>query len=305
MGRRGRQIGSGEHGGLRTLWGLAVSGVVVGLGAAWLVSGGGGSSTRQAPIPSVTDLDLPAGVPSAAAAVEPAPPTLAQEPPDAAAALGILLSGLAGDDPASAWPVLDRASRQRYPTPAAWLQSLADQPRPLTFALGPSRPEAGGVVVEVAATHQPSLDRFRGLVPAQSTSTWRVTDEEGRWRVGAEPLTFVAVLPPDDGARAAAGSWLARLQACDRAGAAGLQAGPDLYGPADLPGLPCSQGGTWAVGEPAALDRVPDPSSYLAAFGAAATAWARVVPVTGPRAGFFATLAPMGDTWRVIGTAVA
>lgn len=301
---------SGRRNGRRRLIGgaLAVAGLAAGLGLAWAVAGRESGTSSRETAPSVTRLVLP-GAPAGDPVAAPAPlPVLAAEPPTPGAALSLLLDALAGPDPAAAWPVLDATGRERFPSPAGWVQSVADRPRPLTFSLGPAVPDPGRpgtVVIEVAATHTASLDRFRGLVPARSVSAWRVHDEGGRWRVEPDPSSFSAVLPPDAGASEAARAWLGRLRACDPGGAAAFQVAPSLYGPADLPGRPCTERGDWSVGAPLPLHRVPDPSTYLAAFGPGAADWARVVLVAGPRTEFLTTLAPLGETWMVVGTAPA
>ena len=50
-----------------------------------------------------------------------------------------------------------------------------------------------------------------------------------------------------------------------------------------------------------------DVESFIAAFGPDLAEWARIVAVDGPRGadgGFFAVVAPVGDDWRVLGTAI-
>jgi hypothetical protein len=40
----------------------------------------------------------------------------------------------------------------------------------------------------------------------------------------------------------------------------------------------------------------------VAAFGPEVGAWARLVPVQGPRSRFSVVVGPLGDAWRVLGT---
>lgn len=291
---------------------MAIVGFVVGVVAVYAVAttSNGDGRARTEPVADGFNLPLeayalPPGQPTADAVGGPL-----TEPADATEALRQVLTALAGGQPEAAYPLLDRASRQTYASPAAWTRAQVDRARPLTFEIGaaqdrPPQSDGATVTIGVTATHEPTLDPFRGLVPARSVSTWQVTREDGAFRVKADPLTMAAVLPGPEAATDAVRAWVARLAACDGTGAQRLQGVADLYGPADLPGKPCTQGGAWTVGTPVTIDQVPDPSTYLAAFGPSVTAWARAVPVRGPASSFLAAVAPLGDGWLVIGTAVA
>lgn len=239
---------------------------------------------------------------------EPEPvPVLDVEPATARAAVAAFLQPLADGTPAGAYPLLDEASRRRYPTLAAWINAQADRATPLTFTVGASRTSAdrpGAFEIDLSATHVSSLDPIRGLVPARSTSTWLVRRENDAWRVSADPLAFRPVLPGDAAATAAVQGWVGLLAACDAPAATALQVTPHLYGPASLARTPCETPGTWTAGEPTGLDRTPDPRAFLAAFGPEVGTWARLVPVRGPAGGFLAAVAPMGDGWQVMGVAV-
>jgi hypothetical protein len=111
-----------------------------------------------------------------------------------------------------------------------------------------------------------------------------------------------ADLPGDGRAPEAVTAWVDRLLGCDRAGAGGLQAVAELYGPADLPELPCRTRGRWTVAAPEPFDAAVEPEAYVAAFGPEVGAWARLVPVQGPGARFSVVVGPVGDAWRVLGT---
>jgi hypothetical protein len=111
-----------------------------------------------------------------------------------------------------------------------------------------------------------------------------------------------ADLPGDDRAPQAVSAWVERLLDCDRAGAAGLQAGAELYGPADLAERPCAERGRWTVAAPEGFDAAVEPEAYVAAFGPEVGAWARLVPVQGPGTRFSVVVGPLGDAWRVLGT---
>ena len=257
--------------------------------------------------PSVTAFSFATTVPAGGPREPEQIPTLGVEPATAPAAVAAFLQPLADGTPAGAYPLLDEASRRRYPTLAAWINAQADRAAPRTFTVGTSRPNPerpGAVEVDLSATHTPSLDPIRGLVPARSSSTWLVRRENDAWRVSADPLAFHPVLPGDAAATAAVQGWVSLLAACDAPAAVALQVTPNLYGPATLARTPCETRGTWTAGEPTGLDRTPDPRAFLAAFGPEVGTWARLVPVRGPAGGFLAAVAPMGDGWQVMGVAV-
>jgi len=298
--------------GRRLLWqtGIVAVGLVLGVGIALAVRGGDAAPVRATQPPSVTRFDFFDGAlpqvtaDSGVATVGAAP---AEEPATAEAAVSLYLRALADGRPETAYPLLDGASRQRYPSTGSWVRAQADLAIPTGFELGPSRSAFGAgeaVEIEVVATHRPSLDPVRGLVPGRSRALWVATREQGAWRVGAQPARAVAILPPDADATMAVSGWVTRLQACDGAGAAASQAGTYLYGPADFVRAPCDVKGAWTVGDPVGLDRTPDPKDYLAAFGPGVGGWTRLVPVDGPGSRFYAVVAPMGDAWQVMGVAV-
>jgi len=234
------------------------------------------------------------------------------EPPDAPAALDAFLRDEATGHPDAAWSLLDSAGHDRWPTVAAWLAAQQDLPLPVAFELnapaGPAGPAdagtpSGSVDLPVDVTRKPSLDPIRGLVAGRSAEMWRVRSENGHWRVAAAPIASRPVLPPDSSAPDAVKGWLDRLSACDQAGAAALQVGPDLLGPADIAAAPCQLKGTWTVDSPVGLDRGGDVQPLLAAYGQGAGAWARLVPVHGTGRNFWAEVAPLGDAWMVVGVA--
>lgn len=255
--------------------------------------------------PSVRSFDFATTVPEAPPRALQEVPALDAEPPTARAAVAAFLQPLADGRPAGAYPLLDGASRRRYPTVASWINAQANRAAPVTFDIGASRAGAGGAVeVDLSATHASSLDAIRGLVPARSTSTWLARLENDAWRVSADPVAFRPVLPADAAATAAVQDWVSRLATCDTPAAVALQVTPNLYGPANLARTPCETRGSWTAGEPAGLDRAADPRPFLAAFGPEVGTWARLVPVQGPGGRFLAAVAPMGDGWQVMGTAV-
>jgi hypothetical protein len=279
---------------------VAAAGIVLGAGLVLAGHGLGGRGDRAA---SVQRLDLPgavqAGLPEPAAAPAGRPVRAGT----ARAAVRRFLQAGAAGDLATAHGLLDEAGRRRYPSLARWTRAQADR-APVTGVRvgGERRAGADRVDVTVTLSHPAAIDPFAGLVPARTVEVWRASRQGGRWRVAAEPVSVRADLPDDAGAPDAVAAWLERLVACDRQGAAGLQAVAELYGPADLAGAPCRQRGRWTVAGPAGFDAAVEPQTYVAAFGAEVGTWARLVPVQGPGTRFQVVAGPLGDAWRVLGT---
>jgi len=288
---------------------MAGAGLALGVGIVLAFRGGGTAPTTRADQgPSVTRFSFTEGALPPVAAAEPSGPRPgpSEEPATAEAALTFFLQSIVEGRPEDSYTVLDPASQQLFPSPESWVRAQADLAMPTGFELGATRAAFGGedrVEIEVTSSHRPSLDATRGLVPARSRSLWGVERRDGRWRVGAEPVSVVPILPAEAGASVAVTDWVARLRACDPGGAASLQVGSYLYGPSGFVGAPCAQQGTWAVGDPAGLDAAGDPRDLVAAFGPAVGSWARLVPVDGPGSRFYAVVAPMGDAWQVAGVA--
>ncbi len=293
-GQVGRQIG------------VVVAGLALGLGGIALVRAHDKPTYHPHP-PSVKAFAFSASAPDlpATATADVAAPAV--EPADAPAALTAMLQALAAGTPDQAYPLLDGPGHARYTSVGAWTDAQANLVQPLTFQLGASRPapgQADAVDIDVSATHKPSLDPFRGLVPARSQSVWEVRREAAGWRVGSEPVRFTPLLPADASAGPVVQDWVSRLAACDTAGAASLQVTASLYGPAGLVRAPCEEHGAWTAGQAEGLDHTSDPKAFLAAFGPEVGTWARLVPVQGPGMKFLAALAPLGDSWQVMGVAL-
>jgi hypothetical protein len=287
---------------LLRLAGAGVVGIAVGVGAT-LALHGAGDTDRAA---SVRRLDLPAAAAPAAPAGTPAGRAAAVAPVragSARAAVGrYLRAGLAGDLEV-AHGLLDRAGQRRYPSLARFTRAQADRAAATAVRVGAERRVGDGrAEVTVTLAHPPAIDPFAGLVPARTVEVWSASRQDGRWRVAADPVSVRAQLPGDDRAPEAVTAWVQRLLACDRQGAAGLQAGAELYGPADLAELPCRERGRWTVAAPEGFDAAIEPEAYVAAFGPEVGSWARLVPVQGPGTRFSVVVGPLGDAWRVLGT---
>ena len=281
--------------------GVGLVGIAVGVGATLAAHGFGGGADRAA---SVQRLDLPAGGVAAAA---PTPGEATAAAPvragSARAAVQRFLEARAAGDAATAYGLLDRSGRKRYPTPARFERAQADRAVVKAVRVGRERTTgAARADVTVTLSHPPAIDPFAGLVPARTVEVWRASRQDGRWRVAADPVSVRADLPSDDRAPETVTAWVQRLLGCDRQGAASLQVGAELYGPADLAELPCQERGRWTVADPEGFDAAVEPEAYVAAFGPEVGSWARLVPVQGPRTRFHVVVGPLGDAWRVLGT---
>ena len=280
--------------------GVGVAGIAVGVGVTLAAHGLGGGAERAA---SVQRLDLPAG-PAPTAAQGPGGAAAAPVPAGSArATVRRYLQAGADGDLAIAYGLLDEAGRRRYPSLARFTRARADR-SPVTAVRVGREHRAGDGRAEVTVTlrHPAAIDPFAGLVPARTVEVWRASRQDGRWRVAADPVSVRAELPGEDRAPEAVTAWVRRLLGCDRQGAAGLQAGTELYGPADLAERPCRERGRWTVAAPQSFDAAVEPEAYVAAFGPEVGAWARLVPVQGPRTRFSVVVGPLGDSWRVLGT---
>src|SRR4029453_14087308 len=177
--------------------GVGLVGVPVGVGATLAAHGLGGGAGRAA---SVQRLDLPAGgvaapapTPRGAAACAPGRPGSPRGPRPR------FLEAGAAADAATAYGLLDRAGRKRYPSPARFERAQADRPVATAVRVGHGRPTRGAAAdVTVTLSHPAAIDPFAGLVPARTVEVWRASRQDGRWRVAADPVSVRADLPSDD-----------------------------------------------------------------------------------------------------------
>jgi len=286
---------------LLRLAGAGVVGIAVGVGATLALHGPGDGGGHAA---SVQRLDRPAAaVPAAPAGTRGGRAPEPIRANSARAAVGRYLRAGIGGDLEVAYGLLDRAGQRRYPSLARFTRAQADRAAVTAVRVGAERRVGDGrAEVTVTLAHPPAIDPFAGLVPARTVEVWSASRQDGRWRVATDPVSVRAQLPGDGRAPEAVTAWVRRLLACDRQGAAGLQAGAELYGPADLAELPCRERGRWTVAAPQGFDAAVEPEAYVAAFGPEVGSWARLVPVQGPGTRFSVVVGPLGDAWRVLGT---
>lgn len=163
---------------------------------------------------------------------------------------------------------------------------------------------ANAVTVDGTVAFEPQLDDVVGLVPAQADARWVVVPEDGGWRVDWAESTFRGRYPArndhtvDDAVRRAVENWIVSRRACPSGPVSGEYAG-GLLGSVGLAGRLCRTSG--AVRTAAVLPLGDAQSAtVVAAFGPEADLWARSVDVDAGVA-LRAVVAPLGDTWVVLG----
>jgi hypothetical protein len=277
-------------------------GLGVGLGAVLVLRDGDGHARRR-PQPSVARFRFPSGGQATALRVADGSASVS-EPASGAAAVDAFLGAERDGRPDAAFGLLTHAAQESFGSPAAFVDAQADRPQPVGFrVLGEAAGAEGADTrdVTLAVSHQPRLDPFGGFVAARARETWRAVHEDGRWRVQADPVSSHPELPDDAAAPPLVSGWVKALATCDQAGARRLQLAPALYGPGELLGVPCHEGGDWRAGPAVGLDRASDVQPLVEAFGQDVGSFTRLVLVVGPRSRFFAEVAPLGEDWRVIG----
>jgi len=282
--------------------GVVAVGTSVGVGAVALIQRGGPGPKRRPPTPSVATFRFPTHGSVRPVAIDLGPADSFVEPTSARAALEDFLGAERDGWTEHSFRLLTSADQQDIGSAAAWAESSANRPKPLTFTVTNERPTPDGEEISVVVSRRPSLDQFAGYVSAQATQVWRVAREGPAWRVAAEPVTEDPTLPAIAKAADVAGRWVQASAACNRETAAALEGVSDLTAPRDLLAAPCAERGAWTVtGPTTTLDRAPDTEAFVEAYGPDVGTWTRLVPVRGPRTHFLLAVAPLGDDWRVIG----
>ena len=222
----------------------------------------------------------------------------------ARAAVQRFLQAGADGDFEVAYGLLDQAGRERYPSLARFTRAQADRAPVTAVRVGRER-RAGDGRADVTVTlappggHRPVRRAGPGAHGRGLAGQPPGRPLAGGRRPGVGPGRAARRRPRPRGGLAPGSSGCSTATA---PGAAGLQAGAELYGPADLAELPCTERGRWTVAAPEGFDAAVEPEAYVAAFGPEVGAWARLVPVQGPRTRFSVVVGPLGDAWRVLGT---
>lgn len=222
--------------------------------------------------------------------------------PHIADAVRDLLAAEQRSDRAASFLLLSRQSRVEYKDVADWTARRQDLPGVTGFRVDPAAEgEKGDRAGTVAAVveHVPGLDPFKGLSLARETLTFTGRREGDGWLVDGDPAAE-PVLPPEPLALATATSWVAAVQACDRAKSAGLQAVATIFGVADGAVGLCGKAGPVTAGGVERLTPGVASADIVAQYSTDALLWARVARITSP-APFGVVLAPIGERWQVLG----
>ena len=231
------------------------------------------------------------GPPVAPAGPAPAPAASAGQ------AVAALLDAERRLDHDASFRLLTAAGRAAYGDPADWARRRRELPPITAFSVDGERDG----LVTATVRHEPGLDPFVGLSPARERQTWTARREGGGWLVDPDPAVDV-VLPGEAAAVETARAWSASVQGCDAAGARRLQALDPLLGVTDAPAGLCRTGAAADVGPAGTVPAGPASQELVAQFGTEIFQWARAVRVTAPGVRpFQVVLAPIGDTWQLVG----
>lgn len=215
--------------------------------------------------------------------------------PSAKKAAEALLTAEMSGDHAGSYRLLTSAGRKGL-TPAAWARRRSEVPVITGFSIE----KVDGATVVTLVDHEPGLDPFVGLSPAQERQTWRAHKEGAGWLLEPEP-TVKALYPSPVDAPAVALTWARALQACDTAAVHANQAVDVLFGTSDAPDTLCKTTPPLAVSGPESVEAGPASQELVAQYGTDALDWGRAVGVTGGPRPFHVVLAPIGSVWRVVG----
>lgn len=275
-------------------------GFVLGLAAAVLM---GKEATGTVPSPPRSNLpDAEQAVTAdrrSAVEADPEPP--GQADPEnlrtPVAAVEAFIAAEAAGDFATSYRLLSGADRDAVGSEAAWVAAHAHLP-PLT-GHGPGQVITNGdqVSVTTEVTLRAGLDDVAGLIPASAHATFVLVDEPGGWRVAYARSRVEPVYPPPSGAAVVVRRWAGERLACRPAAAEHVSG---LLGVAALADRICGAASEVRVGDNRPLDDPVDAVPFVAAYGADAVDWARVVRLEAP-VPLRAVAAPVGDEWQVIG----
>jgi hypothetical protein len=213
-----------------------------------------------------------------------------------AEALDALLRSELLADHATSFRLLDRSGREQYRDVAEWTRRRVQLPAIIDFSV--EREEGRRVVALVH--HRPGLDPFTGLSAARERQTWTASRSSDGFLLGAEPEVEY-LLPPEAEATEVVLQWAQAVQACDQNVAESKQAVRPLYGVSVGAGRLCGSTAPLATGEVTRLDGGPRSAELVAQYSTDALAWARVVPLRGPEPEVKVVVAPIGESWQVVG----
>jgi hypothetical protein len=207
----------------------------------------------------------------------------------------LLASERRGDFDASYAYVVHPDTGEGPTTKAQWRRQRQDVPRVVEFTVKQVVDRAIATV-----THQPRLDPFIGLVPARERQTWTAIRAGDGWLLRPEPKVQ-PVFPANDHALQVAREWYQAVQRCNEAGAERLQGVAPLFDATSVDTRVCGAAGDTRL-EPnvGRLSAGTISGDIVAQYSNSALGWARVAHVVAP-VPLSIVLAPIGDTWKVIG----
>jgi hypothetical protein len=239
---------------------------------------------------------LPTIDPTASGPIDTAATTLVPTPgaPSPREAVERFLSAQVAGDSAASFDLLADDVRAELGDAEQWAIAQIDLPRYLAFTVDATEPAEGtSATVTSRVRLEPRLDPITGFTPAEATVRWPVVRNAAGWAIQLDAAELTPVLPPDDGARTAADSFVRERRACDPAAEMNL-----LGDPAAAAAL-CAGEGEPVLGPVGGVtEKARD--ELVASFGPDATSWAREVPLEAP-ARLRVVLAPLGPAWQVIG----
>jgi hypothetical protein len=176
-----------------------------------------------------------------------------------------------------------------------WRRARGDLPRAESFTV-----KGSGSKVIASVEHQPALDPFVGLVPARERQTWSAVRVDRGWLLKPQPRVEPE-FAPETGAVEAAGDWYRAVQRCDQVAAERVQGLATLFDTTSQTPRLCGVSGPPQVETNVrSLPAGPISGDIVAQYSNAALQWGRVVRVTAP-VPIAIVLAPLGNTWKVIG----
>jgi hypothetical protein len=266
---------------------------VLTIGLAMGASACGGASPSPTPAEGLPRIDASMAAPLDTTPETVGPPMGAASP--RAAVERFLTAEIAGDN-ATSFALLADDERTDLGDAEAWAEEHADLPhyRSFTVVGGGDSGAGADATVTTDVGLEPSLDTVTGLVPARATVTWALVHEPSGWVVDLASSTFEPHFPDDAAAVPVVRAWLADGQAC--------HAGEPLLGDQSAVDALCGHPGDVMVGKPRRLGTTPLDQDVVAAYGADAAGWARVLTVSGATT-LRVVVAPVGDNWEVVAAA--
>jgi hypothetical protein len=277
---------------IRPFAAIAVIAVAIPIVAGVMIVRSHHEARRNSPTASVTLDRIDPRAPTTGAITSPTSIPLAPAAATPDAAVRELLDALVAGDATRSFSSLSAPDRARLGPLESWQASLVSLPHYRSYAVTVDDGEQ--VTTEVAI--EPRLDETVGYVPARATVTWTTRPEDGGYRVAFSEIETKPVLPSDASAVPAATAWVEARQSCQ----AGATYPGNLLGQPTLADALCHAPGTYRAVAATALETFRDPTLLLDAFGPGAPLFVRVVRMDGPTP-FEVALAPLGETWQVVG----